>query len=349
MGHERSQTPFRTQGSPTMRNPSSSVSVIICTRNQGTSLARTLRAIGDVHVPPAWDAELVVVDNASTDHTAAVVRNADLRNLAIRYLYEGKKGKSFALNRGVAETRGEVLLWTDDDVIPARNWLESMATPLLDRRCDAVWGPIEIAAHLQRPWMRSLHKWWLAAPDAGTVKETELIGANMGFHRSVLQKVPAFDPELGPGALGFGEDSLFSFQLAQAGFRFQFIEQATVVHDFDPSRLLRSAWLEAGRRRGRVQAYLLHHWQHGKLRYPRLLWLWLAMKLSLRRILQPQGAADQEGCALWEISYVGGMAMCSQFRIERHRPRNYTKRGLERLSASGACENVAVGRSSSEA
>ncbi len=48
-----------------------------------------------------------------------------------------------------------------------------------------------------------------------------MVGANMVFHRRVLSKVPGFDTDLGagPGSLGFGEETLFSRQLTEAGFR----------------------------------------------------------------------------------------------------------------------------------
>jgi len=317
-----------------MSDSSPRVSVIVCTRNRAASLEATLRALGGVAIPPGWRAELIVVDNASTDDTALVLQNAHLLNLAMRCLREPRPGVSLARNRGLAAAGGEVILFTDDDVAPAGDWLERLATPLFERQCDAAVGRIEMAAHLRRPWMEPGHKRWLAAPEATPAGELELIGANMGVHRSVLRQVPAFDPELGGGALGFGDDTLFSDQLVKAGLRIQFVASAVVVHHFDPSRLRRAAWLDAARKRGRTQAYLLHHWHHSGLRFPRLRWFWLAAKLLVRRIAQPPGAAQDEGCPLWEISYVGSMAACRQIVRERRRPRNYAKHGLARVDAA---------------
>jgi GT2 family glycosyltransferase len=164
--------------------------------------------------------------------------------------------------------------------------------------------------------------------------QVEIFCANMGIRRAVLEKVPAFDPELGPGALGFGEDSLFSWQLALAGFRLGFVKEAVVVHHLDASRLRRSAWLDTARKRGPTRAYLVHHWRHGVLYFPRLCWLALAAKLFLRRIIQPPGALHDEGCPLWEMGYVRGMAQYRQFLVERRRPRNYELHGLVKLRAA---------------
>ncbi len=307
-------------------------SVIIATCNRAASLAKTLRALGEVSLPPGWSAELIVVDNASTDNTAGVAQSAGLRNFTIRYLYEGRVGKSNALNTGLASASGEILLFTDDDVIPAGDWLERLARPLLERDCDAAAGHIELAEHLRRPWMRPEHRHWLAAPDARLNGEPEFIGANMGFHRGVLQRVPAFDPELGPGAVGLGEELLFALQMQEAGFRLRFIAEASVVHAPDPSRLRRSQWLATARKHGGSAAYILHHWQHDKVKGPRLRWCCLGAKLLLRRLFQPPPQFQGEGCPPWEMSYVAEMERCRRFLIERLRPRNYLKHGLRKRS-----------------
>jgi glycosyltransferase involved in cell wall biosynthesis len=50
-----------------------SVTMVICTRNRAQGMRQTLDAIGRVHVPDAVRAEVLVVDNASTDSTREVV------------------------------------------------------------------------------------------------------------------------------------------------------------------------------------------------------------------------------------------------------------------------------------
>ena len=160
-----------------------------------------------------------MVDNGSTDHTPAVVKEVPLRNMNLRYVREPKVGVSRARNTGLATAQGEIILFTDDDLSPDRNWLWKIGTPLLEGKCDAAVATVSLAAHLQRPWLEPVHKSWLAAPGISEEAELELTGASMGFHRSVLKRVPAFDPELGGGAMGFGEDTLFSWQICEAGCR----------------------------------------------------------------------------------------------------------------------------------
>ena len=150
----------------------------------------------------------------------------------------------------------------------------------------------------------------------------------MGFRRSVLKIISSFDPELGPGALGRGEEALFSSQLIEAGGRIAFARQATAIHNPGAIRLQRGEWLAMARKLGHQEAYLDYHWRHRDLRWPRLKSFWLRVKLNLRRKLQPPPSATSEGCLPWESSYVRELAMNEQFCIEQRRPRQYARRGL---------------------
>jgi GT2 family glycosyltransferase len=254
-----------------------------------------------------------------------------LSNMSLRYIFEPKVGVSVARNSGIKTARGEIILFIDDDVRPAIDWLEKLGTPLVRRESDGVVATIKLAEELQRPWMKRVHKVWLATPDNNGNKEVELTGASMGFHRSVLQRVPGFDPDLGGGARGFGEDSLFTWQLCEAGYSLCRAPGALAVHYLDSFRLLRSQWLVAACKRGQSTAYLFHHWQHGEMKNPLTHIYYFIAKLHLRRILQPPVPLDVEGCAPWEMSYVHTIEMCRQFLKERQHPRNYSKHGLIRL------------------
>jgi glycosyltransferase involved in cell wall biosynthesis len=304
------------------------ISIIISTRNRAESLVRTLDTLATVEIPPGATAEIIVVDNASTDRTAELVLGHRPGDFSLRYLREPCNGKMRAQNRGLAAAQGTAILTTDDDVRPSKQWLEHMVRPIFNHQCDALVGRIELAPDLVRSWMTGKHKHWLASPGGIPVDKLELIGASMVFHRSVLERVPAFDTELGPGALGFGDDSLFSWQLEEAGFRIGEASEALVMHHPDASRLLRSSWLSAAKARGQTEAYLLYHWLHGEIKCPRLRRWWLGAKLAARR----RGARpSEEGAPLWEMSYVLHMEKCRQFEMERKRSRQYAKHGLRKL------------------
>lgn len=317
--------------------PTLSVSIILCTCNRTGPLQRVLDALGKMSVKHEWKVELLMVDNGFNEVSSALLKNATLDNMQVRYLREAQKGKGHALNTGLAEARGDIILFLDDDTIPAEDWAEQMVAALVNGDCEAVTGQITIAANLNRPWLTASQRWWLASSHDAQPRHgsRELIGANMGFRRSILERVDSFDPELGPGALGLAEDGLFGWQLVEAGFKIGYAAEARVTHQPDVSRLTRGGWLSEARKHGRSNAYRQYHWEHVDIQYPRLRQVYYFIKLQLRRVLQRPPPLESEGCPTWEMSYVLNMEMCRQFRLERRRPRNYARHGLTRLVPTG--------------
>ena len=279
-----------------------------------------------VRLPAGVSCELIVLDNGSTDDTANVVPNAALGRMELRYVLESRSGKSHALNTGLSLARGEIILFTDDDVCPPANWIEEMCQPMWSGRAYAVAGGVRISTRLERPWMDPLHRVWLAecVHDSGveaSSSEVELVGANMGVARAVLTRVPGFDLGLGPAALGNGEDVLFSKALKRAGYRIEFVP-AYAEHCFDESRLQRANFIVAARDRGRSAAYIAYHWDHQEIPLP-------AMRLAKRRLLlllkqylrgrEP----EMEGMPTWEMHALWSVAYYEQFLLESKTPRRY--------------------------
>jgi len=307
-------------------------SIILCTRNRAASLRETIAALATVRLPSEQTTELLIVDNASTDDTAAVAAGASVPGMEVRVVHEPAPGHARARNAALAAARGRVLLFTDDDVRPPPDWLEGMTRPILDGMADAMAGGVRLAPHLERPWLEQVHRTWLAETVfLDRTQPQEMVGANMAFGRHVLDVVPAFDPELGLGAYGQGEDSLFSWQLVRAGFRLRGALDLAVEHHLDPGRLLRASFGHAALRRGRVLAYQRHHWEH--LTVPHL-WrkrLRAALTLTARRARAPGSRRKDEGMPAWEMLAIERLAFLRQWRTERHRPRNYDRFGLRRI------------------
>ncbi len=307
-------------------------SIIICTHNHLASLQDTLRALEKVRVPRSLEIELLLVENACTDETAEFIESVRLPNLFCRPLHEPRKGQVRARNLGLSVAQGELIIFTDDDVHPSPDWLARLLPPLINGDCDALIGQIRLAPHLERPWMTRRLRAFLSVTEGledGWL--TEMIGANMAFHRRVLQRVPGFDEELGPGTLGFGDDSLFSWQLEQAGFRLGRAPLAVVEHHCDASRLLRRHYLDSAKKHGQTRAYLLHHWKHETIKFPRLRSAYAWVKLFRRKIISRADTLLIEGCAEWEISLTTELEKYRSFIKERRRSRNYEKHGLVKL------------------
>jgi glycosyltransferase involved in cell wall biosynthesis len=308
-------------------------SIIICTHNHLGSLRATMAALENVRVPQDIEVELLLVENACTDETSAFVETANLPNMICRALHEPVKGQVRARNRGLAAAQGEFILFIDDDVHPAADWLEKMCAQLATGQYDGVIGRVTLATHLERPWMNRRLRATLAVTEGledGWL--TEMVGANMAFHRRVLERVPHFDEELGPGALGFGDDSLFSWQIEAAGLRLGRAPEAVVEHHCDASRLLRRNYLESARKSGQSHAYLLHHWRHEEICFPRARLALVQLKLLRRRLISKTDSMRLEGCADWEFSLHAELWRYRQYLHERRRPRNYQRRGLVKIA-----------------
>lgn len=314
-----------------------SVSIIICTCNRAESLRRTLNAIGEVEVPPRFYPELLVVDSGSTDHTADVVKSTLLPNMSVRYLRIPQPGKSVAYNAGMAAAQSEILLFTDDDLIPPPHWIGEMCAPILAGKAQAVAGGVSIAPHLKRAWMQPNHYGIYAStellqPDVAH----QMYGANMAFSRAVLARVPGFDPALGPGRpLGCNDDSLFSWQLSRAGFTLVPAFHIIAEHHFDASRLRRSSLLQHAAKAGRSWAYVRYHWKHDTIKYPRLGLLWYTLYLAYLRSVKGHESISLEGCPTWEISTVETISFYKQYLLERSQPHKYAKFGLVKLPTAG--------------
>ena len=98
------------------------VSVVVCTRNRQDDLLTCVEALERLDYP---DLEIVVVDNApSDDATEVALAGRDFPR--VRYAVEPRPGLSHARNLGVAEARGEIVAFTDDDVTVNARWVEAL-------------------------------------------------------------------------------------------------------------------------------------------------------------------------------------------------------------------------------
>jgi glycosyltransferase involved in cell wall biosynthesis len=311
-------------------------SIIIVTRNRAEDLRQTLAAMNALEIPSGAAVELLVVDNGSTDGTAAVVAGCGLAHLQVRHVVEPQPGQSRGRNRGLAEARGNIVLFTDDDVRPPAGWIAGMCEPILDGRADAVAGGVTLAPRLLRPWMTTTHRSWLASTEwLERGKPQSMVGANMAFSKKVLERVPEFDPQVGPGALGFGDDGLFASQLLAAGFRIHDGVGIAVEHHFESSRLGREAWLSAARRRGESFAYIGHHWRHWACRWgsPRVM---LAASRLAKWRSRNADKLTGDGCHEEEMELVCHHALVRQHLRESKLPRCYERHGSKKLQPEPA-------------
>jgi cellulose synthase/poly-beta-1,6-N-acetylglucosamine synthase-like glycosyltransferase len=274
---------------------------------------------------------VIVVDNASTVQTAQTALDTwgDFQGAQLRVVSEPHKGQSNARNRGIAFCSGDLICFIDDDVRPSIDWLRNMSLYAISTNAEAFAGKVVLPQYLHRTWMQTLHRTRLASTEnLNPEKPDEMIGANMAFRRRVLEKVPLFDPELGPGALGFGDDTLFSLQLREAGYIIHFAENAVVEHHFETRRSSRRAWIKSAENRGKTHAYLTHHWEHKIIKVNFQNYLTNVMKLLRLRSYYNDISLNEEGCSVEEMNLVKKIAFAKYYLKIRKSTLHYDYHGL---------------------
>jgi glucosyl-dolichyl phosphate glucuronosyltransferase len=188
------------------------VSVLICTRNRAASLRRTLDSLfhsSNIQVPE-WEA--VVVDNDSIDDTPGVCN--DFREKfpqKFRFLVEKKHGKSNALNTGIAAAKGDILAFTDDDVLCASDYIRGLRTVFTIYSADAAQGRVLLDCEDGLPaWLGSTNASMANFRDLGDEVidlDGTMCGINMIVRAEVFPTIAGFAPELGPNGVGMWEDT----------------------------------------------------------------------------------------------------------------------------------------------
>jgi glycosyltransferase involved in cell wall biosynthesis len=241
MTHENPASPPASQPTAT---------IIICTYNRAALLAQSFASLAGLRPRPGLSWEVLVVDNNSTDDTAAVVEQARRTFPApIRYIFEGRQGKSIALNTALAATAAPAIVFTDDDVRVPPHWLDAGVQPLLEPGGpDYTGGPV-------KPWWETPPPRWLdtsgnlgatiAVLDYGNEpfvfedRPAIPLGVNMAVRQSVIERVGGFHPNLGrTGKSLLGQEQAEFFQRCRrAGVRGAYVPEMWLEH-FVPSERL---------------------------------------------------------------------------------------------------------------
>ncbi len=220
-------------------------SIIVCTYNRADSLRDTLAALKALQTQPVDDWEVIVVDNNSRDHTREVVLAAQRDWPRLRYEFEAAQGLSHARNHGIAAARGEVLLFTDDDVLPEPDWLQVTLSGLARHGADACGGFIAPLWETPPPaWLTARFHGFLAVrtdrtddyPIDSPAKAP--YGANMVVKKSVFDRIGGFDTGRGRTgkSLASGEDSELFERILAAGMKAVFLGHSRVHHKVEAFR-----------------------------------------------------------------------------------------------------------------
>jgi glycosyltransferase involved in cell wall biosynthesis len=237
------------------------LSVLIATRNRANAIASCLRSIAAAlaNAGPI-EAEIVVVDNGSTDDTAAVLKawvNAD--GVPVKPLHEPRKGKARALNRALQAAQGEILAFIDDDCRLSIEYVNQLLRhDAADTEVVLRGGRIELGDPTDLPFTintePTLKRWQRTMNSARYERfRGRINGCNMTMRRALVERLGPFDEDFGPGSLiGAGEDTDYIYRAYLAGATLEYVPDMTVFHHHgrktadDGKELFRGYMIAAG-------------------------------------------------------------------------------------------------------
>lgn len=268
------------------------VSLIICTRNRSKKLASTLDTIRGLD--RSFPAELIIVDNGSTDSTRDVLLR-HRRDLALTIVTETRPGLARARNTGWRASRGDVVAFTDDDCYPsadlvvavARSFDEDMARGFVGGRV-LLHDPAAARITIQEKQ---------ASEDflpGAFLRAGVIHGANFAFRRTTLEAVGGFDERLGAGTtFSSGEDIEILARILSLGWSGFYDPRIVVSHDHGRSEMSVVSELARQYDRGRG-AYYAKCIANPKLRttYAKH-WYWAIRSQPVRTTVRELAAAGK--------------------------------------------------------
>jgi glycosyltransferase involved in cell wall biosynthesis len=227
------------------------LTVLFATRNRAKLLYDVLNEYVNLESPPGgWT--LVVVDNGSTDSSPGVLEQFRDR-LPLVCASETASGKNAALNTGLAHVAGDLVVLTDDDTFPRRDWLVQL-------RASADANPtVGIFAGQVLPRWESDPPRWLArsiplAPTytvsdsnlpAGPIEGHQVFGPNMAVRAEVFAAGHHFDASIGPSSsasYAMGSETEFVLRVMGHGVTAWYSPDAIVEH-FVRATQMRVSWI----------------------------------------------------------------------------------------------------------
>jgi GT2 family glycosyltransferase len=238
------------------------LSIIIATRNRPDSLACLLSSLAPQITSVAR--EILIAENGTAAPCALAASE-----LPLRRLHDPRPGKCRIQNEAIRQAHGDIIICLDDDLSVAPDYLDEVARFFGEHPEFAAMKGRILPAEDPAVKVGAEASVWLDLPivDHGELafEVRGVLGANMAFRASALERVGLFDERLGPGAAGHEEETEMSARLRRAGLRIGYAPRAIVYHEVDPARAERSRSLRIARERGRCRMIHERHPAHGVL------------------------------------------------------------------------------------
>jgi glucosyl-dolichyl phosphate glucuronosyltransferase len=224
-------------------------SIVIPTYNRAGELRGTLASLARMRCAAPW--EVIVVDNNCIDETPSVIRDAAVTfPVPLKYVFEKVPGRCAALNAGIAQASGDLIVTIDDDVRVAPDYLDQVGQAFATLGCDYIGGRVHPLWRGERPaWMpahRTRHWAVIALLDEGMEPfewTTMLpIGANLAFTRRAFDLTGPWNNDIGrkAGTLLGQEVREWCIRAREKGLRGFYAPNVRVEHVIHADRLTKA-------------------------------------------------------------------------------------------------------------
>lgn len=218
------------------------ISIIIPNYNGEELLKRNLPKVMEA----VGDAEIIVVDDASTDASASVISRLrqDFGGQANLKFFENERNLGFSstVNKGVREAKGEIIVLLNTDVIPERGFLTPLLVHFNDDEVFAVGcmdksiedGKVILRGRGVGRWKRGF-----LIHSRGEIGKTNTLWVNGGsgaFRKSTWEKLGGFDELYNPF---YWEDIDLSYRAIKSGYKILFEPKSIVVHEHEKGAIVK--------------------------------------------------------------------------------------------------------------
>lgn len=205
------------------------VSILVCTRNRARSLSGTLESLAAIQSDIPWEA--VLLDNASTDDTADILKAACARNDRLRYAYEAQLGLGAARDSGWRQCEGDIVALSDDDCYFDPDYVDNLVKVFEEHpQVGVVGGRILLFDPDDAPLTIDLREEPDDIAPYSILRTGALHGANLAFRKVALEKAGGFDRRLGAGTPFPAEDIDAAAAVVWSGFAGRYDPRPIVHH-----------------------------------------------------------------------------------------------------------------------
>lgn len=205
-------------------------SLVICTKNRSCKLEHCLKEVNKLNADNLT-AELVIIDNNSTDNTQQIINNFKHKSkFKVTSEIEKKAGSGIARNRGISIAKGKIIVFVDDDCYLENNYLQIVNSRFEDSKMGFIGGKVllydktDMEMTIQRSDEREeYNKLQLLAP-------SKIMGANLCIRKEALTSVNGFDPLLGSGTRFVAEDIDCVYRVLAKGWKGLYEPELVVYH-----------------------------------------------------------------------------------------------------------------------